>query len=215
VTSAAEVALVEIDVGDAPLFTVAVAPFAGDTSMTAAITSPAGASTPFSMTPNADRSMWTGSGPATTAAGEWTAQFTTTGTGTGVQYATVIVTAPPPLTSDVRQVRLLIADTDPAARLFRVDQVQDLLSMEGGSVKLAAATALEVIARSEVLISKVIKTQDLSTDGAKVAAELRASASELRRQVADGEGDDSSGFDIVDFADPFTRHRSELTEWGY
>jgi hypothetical protein len=106
-------------------------------------------------------------------------------------------------------VRLLIADTanDPADQLFRPDQVEAFLELESNHVKLAAAQALDAIAVSEVLISKVIKTQDLSTDGAKVAAELRARASELRRQVADGEGDDNGGFMVVDFVDPFTRRR--------
>jgi hypothetical protein len=102
---------------------------------------------------------------------------------------------------------LLIADTDPANRLFRVDQIQDFLDLESSSVKLAAATALETIARSEVLISKVIKTQDLTTDGSKVAAELRASAADLRQQVATGEGDPDTGFDVIDFVDPFSRVR--------
>lgn len=103
-------------------------------------------------------------------------------------------------------VRLLIADTatDPADQLFTTEQVEAFLELEG-VVKLAAAQALDVIAVSEVLVSKVIKTQDLSTDGAKVAAELRARAKELRRQVADSEGDDDGGFTIVDFIDPFTR----------
>jgi hypothetical protein len=110
------------------------------------------------------------------------------------------------VSADVDMVRLLIADTttDPATRLFRDDQLDALLGLEG-NVKLAAAQALDTIAVSEVLISKVIRTQDLQTDGAKVAAELRARAAGLRQQVADGVGDDSAGFDIVDFTDPFTR----------
>lgn len=213
--SEAEVGVIEVDAGDAPAFTVDVAPFALDTSMTATVTDPAGVSAPFTMTPNTERSQWTGSTAALPAAGEYTVTFTTIGTGAGVKYATVIVAVPPPLSSNVRLVRLLIADDDPANRLFRIDQLQDFLTMEGGVVKLAAATALEVIARSEVLISKVIKTQDLSTDGAKVAAELRASAASLRKEVADAiavEDDTAGGFDIVDFADPFSRYTAELAE---
>lgn len=206
-TSEAEVSVMEIDVGDSPSFTVTVDPFAVDTSMTAVLIDPFGVPTVFSMVPGIDNSTWTGSGPVTTVPGEYIAQFTITGTGLGVKYATVIAAVPPPMTTSVRRVRLLIADTDPANRLFRIDQVQDFLDIEGSNVKLAAATALETIARSEVLISKVITTQDLSTDGAKVAAELRASAAELRRQVNTGEGDSDTGFDIVDFEDPRTRVR--------
>lgn len=209
-TSEAEVSVLELDVGDSPTFTVTVDPFGVDTAMTAALVDPVLVSTTFTMTPNATNSVWTGTGPALLVPGEHTARFTITGTGLGTKYATVIAAVPPPLTTSVRMVRLLIADTDSANRLFRVDQIQDFLDLEGSSVKLAAATALETIARSEVLISKVIRTQDLATDGAKVGAELRASAKELRRQVETGEGDADSGFDIVEFQNPFTRYR----DWG-
>ncbi len=204
-TSEAEVGVLEIDAGDAASFSIAVSPFGVDTAMTAVIIDSVGASTAFTMSPNGDKSVWTGSSQVLTSAGEYTAKFTITGTGLGVKYHTVIVAAPPPISADIRLVRLLIADTDPANRLFRVDQVADFLALEGGSVKLAAAQALDAIAVSEVLVSKVIRTQDLSTNGAAVGAELRARAKELRRQVADSEGDDSAGFDIVDFIDPFTR----------
>lgn len=206
------VGLLELDAGDAPSFTVTVDPADSGTAMTAAITDPAGASTSFTMTPDTGHGTWTGAGPFLAVPGEYTAVFTTTGTGAGVQHYTIIVAAPPPLTADLRRVRLLIADTDPAGRLFRVDELADFLAMEG-HVKLAAAQALGVIASSEVLKSKVIKTQDLSTDGAKVAAELRARAADLRQQVSDGDGDDSVGFDTVDFVDPFSRRGTELAEW--
>ena len=107
---------------------------------------------------------------------------------------------------DVTTVRLLIADThsDEAKRILSDAQVAAFLDLEEGNVKLAAASALEAIARSEVLVSKVIKSQDLSTDGAKVAAELRASAAVLREQADEGY------FDVVDFA-PFPTSGPELT----
>jgi hypothetical protein len=104
-------------------------------------------------------------------------------------------------TTDVGKIRLLIPDTDEENLLLDDDQITAFLSLEG-SVKLAAAQALDTIASSEAMVSKVIKTQDVSTDGAKVAAELRARAAELRRQVDEGVGDDSVGFDVVDF-DPY------------
>ncbi|MFG1963093.1 hypothetical protein [Nonomuraea sp. NPDC049028] len=107
--------------------------------------------------------------------------------------------------TDVGRVRLLIPDTD-ADNLLLIDpQIDALLSMEG-SVKLAAATALELIASNEALVGKVITTQDLSTDGTKVAAELRARAAALRQQVDDGVGDDNVGLGIVDF-DPWLGYR--------
>jgi hypothetical protein len=114
--------------------------------------------------------------------------------------------------TDAGRVRLLAADVDEATPLLTDAQITALLAMEGGHVKLAAAQALDTIASSEVLVSKVIKTQDLATDGAKVSAELRARATELRRQVDEGEGDDGVGLAIVDFVDPFTRRTGELAE---
>lgn len=101
-------------------------------------------------------------------------------------------------TTDRGRVRLLIPDTDEDNLLLADDQIDALLSMEG-SVKLAAAQALELIASNEALIGKAITTQDLSTDGPKVAAELRSRAAGLRQQVDEGVGDDSVGFDVVDF----------------
>lgn len=105
--------------------------------------------------------------------------------------------------TDVGRVRLLVTDlTEPA--LLTDEQITALLAMEGGNVKAAAAAALETIARSETLISKKIRTQDLATDGPAVAQELRASAAALRAQA----DIDDTGFDIVDF-DPYAAYRQE------
>lgn len=94
----------------------------------------------------------------------------------------------PPITVDpdspVGMVRLLTTDVNEHEPLFEDGQLAALLAAEGGNVKLAAAAALEVIARSELLIAKKISTQDLSTDGPAVASELRAQATSLRDQVA-------------------------------
>lgn len=92
------------------------------------------------------------------------------------------------------QVRLLISDTTDAP-VFSDPEIETFLALEGDAVKLAAALALLTIAGDEALTSKVIRTQDLSTDGAKLAAELRAQAKEFRDQAADeGEG----YFELVD-----------------
>jgi hypothetical protein len=56
-------------------------------------------------------------------------------------------------------------------------------------VRLAAAQALDTIATNEALVQKVLRTQDLQTDGAKLSAELRARAAGLRAQVAAGATD--------------------------
>jgi hypothetical protein len=112
--------------------------------------------------------------------------------------------------TQVRQVRLLIADTDQANQLLTDLQLGDLLALEG-HVKLAAAAALDVIATSEVLVSKVIRTQDLATDGAKVAAALHAQAEAFRAQVAEsGDLDDDASFAVVEFRPACG---PELTDW--
>lgn len=100
------------------------------------------------------------------------------------------------------QVRLLIPDTDPDNHLLEDAEITALLALEASDVRRAAATALELIASSEALVSKKIRTQDLSTDGPAVARELRERAAQLRVQAdeatlnADG---DEVGLEIVDF----------------
>lgn len=86
-------------------------------------------------------------------------------------------------TTDVGMVRLLCNDTNPDDYLLSDDEITALLTLEGNSVKLAAAQAIDTIADNEALLGKVIRDQDLQTDGAKVAAELRKRAAALRAQV--------------------------------
>lgn len=97
-------------------------------------------------------------------------------------------------------VRLLIADPGDTDPLLTDQQIETLFDLAGGSVHLAAAQALEAIAVSEVLVSKKIRTQSLSTDGPAVSAELRALANRLRAtaQAAADLADTFDGFDIVD-----------------
>lgn len=101
--------------------------------------------------------------------------------------------------ASVAAVRLLIADTDPTNQILTDTQVGQFVDLEGGVVKLAAAQALDSIASSEALVSKVIRTQDLATDGAKTAAALRDHAARLREQAA-GEGE--GWFEVVDVVGP-------------
>ncbi|MFI8595874.1 hypothetical protein ACIGDM_00980 [Rothia koreensis] len=89
--------------------------------------------------------------------------------------------------NQVGQVRLLMGDVDPTGLLLTGDQIRGLLAITNGNTKRAAARGLRVIAASEVLISKKITTQDLSTDGPAVAAELRAQAKDLEKQADDEE----------------------------
>jgi hypothetical protein len=111
-------------------------------------------------------------------------------------------TTPPNYSTTVGQVRLLIPDTeqldqgDSVEYIFSDSQIQALLSLYTNDVKRAAAQAKLVLASSEALINKVIKTYDFSTDGAKLGAELRAQAKMLF--------DEADKDDLVDTYDIFT-----------
>jgi hypothetical protein len=108
---------------------------------------------------------------------------------------------PPDYTTAIGQVRLLIPDVeqldnlaDPsaaAAYIFSDPQVQAFLTLYSNNVKRAAAQAKLVLATSEALINKVIKTADYTTDGAKLGAELRAQAAALQAEADKDEAEDS------------------------
>lgn len=88
-------------------------------------------------------------------------------------------------------VRLLTSDLDSESQLLTDQQYISLLELYDGDTRRAAARALRTMAASEVLLSKKITTQDLSTDGPAVAAELRKQAEQLEAEadaLAAGEG---------------------------
>ena len=101
-----------------------------------------------------------------------------------------------------RQVRLLIPDveqldnpadaTASAGYLFNDSQIQAFVTMYASSIKRAAAQAKLVLATSEALINKVISTYDLKTDGAKLGAELREQAKQLREEAIEDEQEDAN-----------------------
>lgn len=103
-------------------------------------------------------------------------------------------------TSPRGKVRLLIADTDETHQVLTDPEVDGYLAMHDGSpsaVRRAAADALDAIATSETLVSKVMRTADgTTTDGAKVADSLRKRAETLRAQ-ADDEDDDAAWGDAA------------------
>lgn len=101
-------------------------------------------------------------------------------------------------TTNVGRVRLLVPDTDEDDLLFSDEQISAFLTVEGSSVRRAAAAVLETIASNEAMVSKKIRTLDLQTDGPAVAAELRARAKTLRDQDA-ADADDPWGLEIAEF----------------
>jgi hypothetical protein len=100
---------------------------------------------------------------------------------------------PPDYATAVGQIRLLIPDTEqlenlanPAASasyIFNDAQIQAFATLYANNVKRAAAQAKLVLATSESLIAKVIRTADYTTDGAKLGAELRAQAKQLQDEA--------------------------------
>lgn len=112
------------------------------------------------------------------------------------------------LTTPVGMVRLLINDTDVDSEpgpVFTDAELTAFLTLNRESPKRAAAAALETIAADEALTSKVIRDHELSTDGTKLSAELRALAVSLREQADNGDddedGDGGSFFDVVSLTD--------------
>lgn len=113
-------------------------------------------------------------------------------------------------TTDVGMVRLLLNDVDDDRLVFTDDEINAFLAIEGGNIKRAAAQAIDTNADNEVLASKVLTSQDVQTDGAKLAAAMHARAESLRAQaLADEQAD--GYFEIVDTASTFPRY-DELAE---
>lgn len=98
------------------------------------------------------------------------------------------------LDTDIGKVRLLLSDTNETDEILKDEEYQVFLDMEG-SIKLAAAQALDTIADNEALASKTLTSNDVAIDGAKLADSLRKRAAVLREQADSPDG----GFDIVDF----------------
>lgn len=101
------------------------------------------------------------------------------------------------------QVRLLILDTAdlPADRLFTDAQLDALYHLNNQSVLRTASAALMVVATSENLLGKKIRTAaGTSTDGPAVSAELRSTARELlaRARAEEAEAAEST-FEFVAF----------------
>ena len=198
------------DVGDVAVFRLDIANYDGTTVAEVTVKAPDGTETTPSPVSSGGGAVWTVSVPLNQA-GTWYVGWTVTGTGASTAWDSAEAETPPPPSTDQSDVRLLIADTSAANRIFSLSQIAQFLRLNGDNVRRAAAQALDVMASSEAMVSKVIKTQDLSTDGAKVAEALRKQAAELRRQADAGEETDAeSGFEIVEFEPDPCR-----TPWGY
>lgn len=123
---------------------------------------------------------------------------------------------PPDFGTDRGKVRALLPDVEQVdfsgegvpEYLFSDLHIDALLATArgrvGGRARIyrAAALGLRAIAVSEGLIQKVIKTEDLQTDGAKLATALMGGAKGLDDQADKDDEDEDEwmyGFQVVDF----------------
>lgn len=110
-------------------------------------------------------------------------------------------------------VRLNISDLDPDNPILTDEQIESLLDNFDGSINRASARALRIIAASEVLIGKVIRTQDLSTDGRAVAYALRELARDYERDAEEEEADAEGALHLISFGS--SRRPREAEEWRH
>ena len=114
-------------------------------------------------------------------------------------------------TTPIGRVRLLTADLNEEAFLLTDEHLNGYLELHDSNVFRAGAEALDAIATSESLVSKKIRTQDLSTDGPAVAADLRKRAAELRaRADATDAAERGDVFEVIPFQ-PYGK--PEGAEW--
>lgn len=99
---------------------------------------------------------------------------------------------------DKALIRLLIPDLDTSNQLFTDDELDGFLTLYNGSVRRAAAAAIDSIANNEALLFKVVKTDDLQVNGATVAEALRKRATSLRDE-ADAQDNEAvtDGFQLI------------------
>lgn len=118
---------------------------------------------------------------------------------------------PPAYDTPLGQLRALVSQTEQYVDPANPEADPDYLMSDGllqsylviNSDKLygAAADALLAIATNEALISKKIRTEDLSTDGSVIANSLRQIAQEYRKRQEDEDAEDAAleAFELVDF----------------
>lgn len=122
----------------------------------------------------------------------------------------------------IELVRVLIPDFEPVfgesknEYLFTDEDIERYLEVANGNVLRAAGHAMIAVGNSEALISKVIQTQDLKTDGSKVQQQWRESGQALFKRADIEDADSASSyFDIIDYQEGWSAERAELTEYGF
>lgn len=117
------------------------------------------------------------------------------------------------VTDYIGQIRLLIMDRDSVDPIFQDEEITAFYGLMG-DVFRSAAMALRAIAANQVYVLKVIKLLQLSTDGAKVAAELRAQADALDARATFVDGANGGLFGWAETIDDDFAARERLwKEW--
>lgn len=108
--------------------------------------------------------------------------------------------------SPVGRVRVLIPDLrkledlrdlrNEPRYLFADEEIEALLGVNSGNVKLAAADACDAIGMDKALQLLVLKTDDKQTDGAKLLSAIVGRAKQLRAQAREDE-ENNLCFDVV------------------
>ena len=108
--------------------------------------------------------------------------------------------------SPIGQVRVLIPDLrkledlrdlrNEPRYLFADEEIEALLAVNSGNVKLAAADACDAIGMDKALQLLVLKTDDKQTDGAKLLSAIVGRAKQLRAQAKEDE-ENNLCFDVV------------------
>lgn len=118
---------------------------------------------------------------------------------------------PPAYDTPLGQLRALVSQTqqytDPADLealpdyLMSDGLLQSYLAINSNKLYGAASDALLAIATNEALVSKKIRTEDLSTDGSVIANSLRQVAQEYRNRQKEEDAEDAAleAFELVDF----------------
>lgn len=115
--------------------------------------------------------------------------------------------------TDLGKMRLLVSDTDSTRQILQDEDLQAFISV-AGHYWPGAAMALDSIATNEVLTQKVLTIMGTSTDGAKVAKELRARAKQLREDFKMFGPTTELGFDIAEMPDgAFSREEMLLKQY--
>lgn len=117
------------------------------------------------------------------------------------------------VTTDIGKMRLIINDREVAYAIYSDEELQAFLDM-AGDVRRAAADALDAMASNQAMVLKVIRLQDLSTDGASVARALREHASRLREQADMADAASGELFDVAEWAeDAFQKRQRAYKQW--